>query len=393
MSESKYIEATEESEIADAKRTVDNLKSEAVALKAEVAALQAERALHLHTVSRGHAAAARTPMEQITMRSDAAAGLEARLAALDALVKLGKRAAPALPEIVSQLGRARDTSNGWNLAWKALKALKTAGVAAQVPADIIAAIDVVATAPSNKRHNVETALNAAAVAAGDAITPHLSQVLRHVWLIQTHEEDPPHMPTDHTASDHLKAQEGTSARYFQLRRDEYAAAAEERQRRWAAFHEREKECDRNEALRQVAKGVLQACAAHAADLVPAVLANLHAPCAKLRCEALSLCNLTLLKLVSSTEESLALVLEACTRAARESDEHLRGEAAVTAGALLQQDRDEHLPGGLSYRPGTKRKRSAPLPPAGRTVLRRLLISLLDDRRRRRRRARTVGLGA
>ena len=123
------------------------------------------------------------PLRSIAILSDAMAvpPTKACEKALDNLVQLGKRAAPALPQIVSQLGK-----NSWRLTWKALYVLKTSGVAPTQPrkvaGEIVATIDTIATAPDEERDGMETALMDVTVAAGKAIRPHLPAVMSCVWL-------------------------------------------------------------------------------------------------------------------------------------------------------------------------------------------------------------------
>jgi hypothetical protein len=122
----------------------------------------------------------------------------------EGLIKLRKQAAPppARDELVMALQQRE-----WQLTWKCLKALKSAGLCASCVSDIIDSIDVVAAAPSNKRHNLEAALNAAVAAAGAAVKNDLHKVTERVWLCpQAFIEFPERTEADRSSSNAIHMQ-------------------------------------------------------------------------------------------------------------------------------------------------------------------------------------------
>ena len=305
--------------------------------------------------------AARTPAAYVEVLRAPDATIEDRSLALEGLIKLKKQAAPARGELVMTLQRRE-----WQLTWKALKALKTAGLCADCVSEIIDSIDVVAAAPSNKRHNLEAALNAAVKAAGAAVKSDLHKVMERVWLCQQDErKDPERVEADRSESNAIHMQEGSTTRYFQARRTESAAALEKSRENWAEYMKASAQNDADEDRQRVASGVLLECGKHVTDEVVAqVMANLQAASAVLRVRALELATFPMVDACAAN--GLPAILEAIARATVDADDYLRGEAAVAAGLLIERD-------SCSYkRPPIK------LTPAQTSTLQRHLLALLDD---------------
>lgn len=305
--------------------------------------------------------AARTPAAYVEVLRAPDATIEDRSLALEGLIKLKKQAAPARGELVMTLQRRE-----WQLTWKALKALKTAGLCAECVSEIIDSIDVVAAAPSNKRHNLEAALNAAVKAAGAAVKSDLHKVMERVWLCQQDErEDPEIVEADRSESNAIHMQEGSTTRYLQARRTEGAAALEKNRENWAEYMKASAQNDADKDRQRVASNVLRECGKHVTDEVVAqVMANLQAASAVLRVRALELATFPMVDACAAN--GLPAILEAIARATVDADDHLRGEAAAAAGLLIERD-------SCSYkRPPIK------LTPAQTSTLQRHLLALLDD---------------
>lgn len=304
---------------------------------------------------------ARTPAAYAEVLRTSDATIEEREQALEGLIKLRKQAAPARDELVMTLQQRE-----WQLTWKALKALKTAGLCASCISNIIDSIDVVAAAPSNKRHNLEAALKAAVTAAGAAVKSDLHKVMERVWLCpQACIELPERIEADRSESNAIHMQEGSTARYFEARRKESGGASAKNREIWAEYEKASAQNEADEDRQRVASSVLQACGKHVTDEVVAeVMTSLRAESAALRARALMLAAFQLVDACSA--HGLPAIVEAIVHASVDADDHLRGEAAVAAGQLIDRDR---------YAYG---RQASKLTPAQTSTLQRQLLAMLDD---------------
>ena len=108
-----------------------------------------------------------------------------------------QRAAPSKAEQIAWLGKLTKSNAGpaersrvrdcleafdWGTVWHALKAAKKIACAGECAALIAAKIDCVQTVPSGKRSYYIKALEAAAIAAGSSMKPHMEEILQRALL-------------------------------------------------------------------------------------------------------------------------------------------------------------------------------------------------------------------